>query len=116
MAMNPARAALLAFLDHLTVPCVVVATPLGEGQPPQVFHLEPEHGDAEQGISEDVLRFLEDRGAPLTVNQLLECFEAEGTEISDRTIKRHLRQLVESGKVDRPRSDGPPGYRRSKRG
>ncbi len=114
MTTNPARAALLAFLDNLAVPAVVIVTPIGEGHSPQVFQLDPTDLDPESSVAADILRFLEDRNAPMTVNQLLEAFECEGTEVSERTIKRHLRQLIEAGKVERPRSDGPAGYRRKR--
>jgi hypothetical protein len=103
--MSPGRAALQAYLEALSVPCVVVVTPIGGGAP-QVFQLEaPARAREETPASEveqDIMYVVGESPGPLTTLQILEQMERLDLIYSEDTVKKALARLTGSGRLVNP--------------
>jgi hypothetical protein len=70
----------------------------------------PTRAPPTEGCGGDILAVLRDAGCRLTLSQIEGAFARLGKEWSDRTLKRHLADLLAAGWVDNDPNGDPPGY------
>lgn len=82
------------------------------------FHLPPaptaptsaQNGSGEKGCRKRILTVLEDAGRRLILAEIMDEFQSRRYEDSERTVQRHLAELIKDGLIDNDQDADPSGY------